>query len=65
MNNLDDAVKNLLYLVAAGVLILIGLVIVVGIIKFTVGLLTYLLPLALIIGAGYLIYRWWESKYGF
>ena len=50
MTDLENTMKNVFYLVAAAFLVLIGLVILTGIIKVTVGIISFFLPIALMPG---------------
>ncbi|MBI1729991.1 hypothetical protein HY229_04255 [Candidatus Acetothermia bacterium] len=64
MNN-DNPFKNLLFLIGAGVLLLIGILILFKILTAAVELVAAVLPWVLIGGGIYLLFRWLQhKKYG-
>ena len=59
---MELTMKNIIYLIGAGLLISIGLMILGGIIRLTIGILLTLVPLVLIAGGLYLGIRWWQNQ---
>ncbi len=58
----ENPIKNLLFLAGAGVLVLLGILILFNIFVVAVKLVTALLPWILIGGGIYLGYRWLKSN---